>query len=108
MLNISSAINGNQMVIELEGRIDVTSAKQLEQECLAWIDAGNSQLVFDLSKVEYMSSAGLRIFLLIAKRLKPIDGTIRLCAMNAILRDVFEISGFSKLFSILPTVAEAL
>lgn len=108
MLSISSTPQGEGLIIGLIGRIDVTSAKELEKQCLAWIDGGQRQLIFDFAKVDYISSAGLRVFLLIAKRLGPVQGTLRLCAMSATLRDVFEISGFSKLFTILPTVAEAL
>ncbi|MGZ8218500.1 STAS domain-containing protein [Methylomagnum sp.] len=108
MLSISSTPQGEGLIIGLIGRIDVTSAKDLERHCLAWIDQGQRQLIFDFTKVDYISSAGLRVFLLIAKRLGAAQGAMRLCAMNATLRDVFEISGFSKLFTILPTVAEAL
>jgi anti-anti-sigma factor len=108
MLAISSASQGTVLVIRLDGRIDASSAKELEQHCLAWIDGGERQLVFDFSLVNYISSAGLRVFLLVAKRLGAVQGALRLCAMNATLRDVFEISGFSKLFTIVPTVQEAL
>lgn len=108
MLAISSTHQGPALVVALDGRIDASSAKELERQCLAWIDEGQRQLVFDFASVGYISSAGLRVFLLIAKRLGAAQGTLRLCAMNPTLRDVFEISGFSKLFTILPTVAEAL
>lgn len=108
MLAIAAAKQGEILVITLEGRIDATSAKQLEQHCLGLIEGGDRQLVFDFTKVDYISSAGLRVFLLIAKRLGTVQGSLRLCALNTTLRDVFEISGFSKLFTILPTVHEAL
>jgi anti-anti-sigma factor len=108
MLAISSANQGTVLVIRLDGRIDASSAKELEQHCLGWIDSGERRLVFDFSLVNYISSAGLRVFLLVAKRLNAVQGSLRLCAMNATLRDVFEISGFSKLFTIVPTVEEAL
>ena len=66
------------------------------------------QHVLDFSGVNFISSAGLRAILLIAKRLEPIGGKVKLCGLNATLMDVFEISGFSKLFVIVPTVAEAI
>jgi anti-anti-sigma factor len=108
MLTISSSKSGESLVVALEGRIDAASAKSLEERCLAWIDGGESRLVFDFSSVNYISSAGLRVFLLVAKQLEPVRGSVKLCALNATLRDVFEISGFSKLFAILPTLSEAL
>lgn len=108
MLTISSAHQGGALVIALTGRIDASSAKDLEQQCLQWISNGEKQLVFDFTAVSYISSAALRVFLLVAKRLDTAKGSVRLCALNSTLRDVFDISGFSKLFAITATVAEAL
>lgn len=108
MLNISAAKQGEAWVVTLEGRIDAASAKSLEEQCLQWIDNGERRLVFDFSAVNYVSSAGLRVFLVAAKRLDTVQGSICLCALNSTLRDVFEISGFSRLFPIVPTLQEAL
>ncbi|BBL75535.1 STAS domain-containing protein [Methylomagnum ishizawai] len=107
MLNIATSQTGETLVIALEGRIDAASAKHLEQQCLDLIEGGASRLVFDLGQVVYISSAGLRVFLVAAKRLPP-EGSLKLCALNSTLRDVFEISGFSTLFQILPAVGDAL
>ncbi|MDO9105887.1 MAG: STAS domain-containing protein [Methylovulum sp.] len=108
MLTITSTHQGDALVIGLTGRIDASSAKDLEQQCLQWIANGEKQLVFDFSAVSYISSAALRVFLLVAKRLDIVKGSVRLCALNNTLRDVFDISGFSKLFAITATVEEAL
>jgi len=108
MLTISSARQGDSLVIALTGRIDASSAKDLEKQCLEWISSGETRLVFDFSAVNYISSAALRVFLVVAKRLDGVKGSVRLCALNATLRDVFDISGFSKLFTITATVQEAL
>ena len=108
MLTISSARQGECLVIALTGRIDAASAKQLEQYCLDKIEGGDSKLVFDFTNVNYISSAALRVFLLVAKRLETRKGSVKLAALNATLRDVFDISGFSKLFIITVTVQDAL
>lgn len=108
MLAISSTKNQDSLVVTLDGRIDANSAKELEQQCLAWIDGGEKKLILDFSAVNFISSAGLRVILLIAKKLEPVQGKVKLCGLNVTLKDVFEISGFSKLFEIVPTVAEAL
>lgn len=108
MLTTTTNKQGVALVITLTGRIDATSAKQLEEQCLQWIDGGEHQVVFDFSGVNYISSAGLRVFLLVAKRLGTVQGTVRLCALNETLREVFDISGFSRLFDIVATVQEAL
>lgn len=108
MLTISSARRGGCLIIVLAGRIDAASAKQLEQYCLEQIGNGEIRLVFDFAAVNYISSAALRVFLLVAKRLDTLKGSVKLSALNATLRDVFDISGFSKLFAITTTVEEAL
>lgn len=108
MLSISSAKMQDSLVVTLDGRIDANSAKELEQQCLSWIDGGEKQLVLDFAAVHFISSAGLRVILLIAKKLEPLQGRVKLCGLNATLKDVFEISGFSKLFVIVPSVADSL
>lgn len=96
------------LVVTLTGRIDASNAKELEQHCIDWINKGAVRLVFDFAGVSYISSAALRVFLVVAKRLDAVNGSVRLCALNSTLRDVFDISGFSKLFKITATVQEAL
>ena len=108
MLSISSAKMQDSLVVTLDGRIDANSAKELEQQCLGWIDGGEHKMVMDFTQVNFISSAGLRVILLVAKKLEQVKGKVKLCGLNATLKDVFEISGFSKLFEIVPSVSEAL
>jgi anti-anti-sigma factor len=108
MLSISSSQNQNALIVTLDGRIDANSAKELEQHCLAWIEEGHHKMVLDLTAVNFISSAGLRAILLIAKKLEQTKGEVMLCGLNNTLKEVFDISGFSKLFVIVPTAAEAL
>lgn len=108
MLSISSSQNQKSLIVTLDGRIDANSAKELEQQCLSWIEEGHHRMVLDLTAVNFISSAGLRAILLIAKKLEQAKGEVKLCGLNNTLKDVFDISGFSKLFVIVPTAAEAL
>jgi anti-anti-sigma factor len=108
MLSISSEKKADTLVITLDGRIDANCAKDLENQCLEWIEKGEKQMVMDFTQVNFISSAGLRVILLVAKRLEPLGGRVKLAGLNTTLKDVFEISGFSKLFVIVPTVQDAL
>ena len=108
MLTISSTRQGNFIVIALVGRVDASNSKDLEQQCLEMISNGETQMIFDLTAVNYVSSAALLVFLLAAKRISAVKGSVRLCGLSTTLRDVFDISGFSKLFVITTTVQEAL
>ena len=108
MLTITTENKNSHLIIILAGRVDASNAKTLEEETFSLINAGNTQLIIDLQDVNYVSSAALRVFLLIAKELTKVSGTIKLCGLSTTLRDVFDSSGFSKLFEITATVEEAL
>jgi anti-anti-sigma factor len=108
MLTISPARQGEFMVMSLVGRIDASNSKDLEEQCLELISSGETKMVFDLTEVNYVSSAALRVFLLAAKRISAAKGSVRLCGLSTTLQDVFDISGFSKLFVITVTLQEAL
>jgi len=95
-------------VLDVTGRIDSGTAKSLEDKVVGVLDGGAKALVIDLSKVEFVSSAGLRVFLLAAKRLKAAGGKYGLAGLQPPVREVFEVSGFSKIFSLFTDRAEAL
>jgi anti-anti-sigma factor len=99
---------GGVTVVTLPARVDTTSASMVEAKITHLLDEGIRSLVVDFSANEYVSSAGLRVFLSVLKFLERNDGRIVLCAMPAFVADVFEISGFSGLFTITPTREEAL
>jgi anti-anti-sigma factor len=108
MLTINSETQGNYLVIALTGRVDASNAKTLEEQAIGLIKDSNVNLILNLTDVNYISSAALRVFLLIAKELSKVNGTIKLCGLSSTLQDVFDISGFSKLFVITATLEEAL
>lgn len=89
--------------VGLKGRLDVKTSKSLEDQLLQLVGDGSRRLVMDLSELAYISSAGLRVFILVAKRLKQVDGRVVVCALPRPIQDIFEVAGFSTLFSIYPT-----
>ena len=108
MLEIASEPRGQTLVVSLTGRIDASSSSILQEQVTEWIDSGLTHLVFNLNSMTYVSSAGLRVILLIAKKIKEVDGSIKLCALTPAVKEVFDICGFSGLFTVLPSVDEAL
>ncbi len=96
------------LVLGLEGRLDATNAKVLEDKVLAVIDGGESRFVIDLSQLNYVSSAGLRVFLLASKRLNPSGGKVALCSLQEPVKQVFDIVGFYSILSISDSKDEAL
>ena len=96
------------LVLGLEGRLDAVSSKMFEEKVLALVDGGETRIVIDLSRLDYVSSAGLRVFLVASKRLTPVGGKVVLCSLQEPVKQVFDIVGFYSIFSILNSKDEAL
>jgi len=98
MLNIQKNKNGTDFAIALEGRLDTTTAPQLEKELKAEI-ADVAELTFDFEKLEYISSAGLRV-LLSAQKIMNKQGHMAICNVNDDIMEIFEVTGFSDILDI--------
>lgn len=99
-MNIAKNMNGSVLEIAVEGRLDTATAPQLDNEIKASIDNADS-LVLDFSNLDYISSAGLRVLLsanktMVGKGKEPITVT----NSNEIVREVFEVTGFSDILNI--------
>lgn len=103
---VESSENG-RIVLELQGRLDSNTSKAVEDRLAVMMDGGVNALLLDFTQLEYISSAGLRVLLVVAKRMKVAGGRLAICALRPEVREVFEISGFSKIFSIRPNRTEA-
>ena len=90
-------------VLAPAGRIDTTTVDALEARLNPLLAAAVPRIVVDFSGVEYISSAGLRVLLVAAKRVKSAAGGLALCAMGDSVRQVFQLAGFIPLFTIRDT-----
>ena len=97
-MTIGKHLNGAQLAIALEGRLDTTTAPELEAELKASLDSIES-LIFDLEKLEYISSAGLRV-LLSAQKIMSRKGGMKIFHVNEIVQEVFKVTGFSAILDI--------
>jgi anti-sigma B factor antagonist len=107
-MDISENKVDGQVVVALGGRIDSTAAVEFEEKLIKTIDAGARTMIVDFQKVQFISSAGLRVLLLAAKKVKPYGGKIILSGMSKDVREVFDISGFSSIFEIHDDTAAAV
>lgn len=110
-MEIGTATFGDVLVLSPQGRVDHTNCDRfLEaiQPHLERCTAGGARLVFDLSQLEYVSSAGLRCFLIAAKQIKPLGGTVVIAAMRPVVKEIFEISRFNLVFPTFDTVRAAV
>ena len=89
--------DGN-LVAVLEGRLDTAAAAVTEKELQPLYDCEGKNIVFDCSKLEFISSSGLRLFLGVLKAAKPKGSKVCITGMSNELKDVFTITGFTSLF----------
>jgi anti-sigma B factor antagonist len=102
---------GNTLVIGLSGRIDNSSNDGLKSgldEHIASCRSGGDRLILDFAKVEYISSVGLRVLMLAAKRIREQGGMIVVAALQPVVREIFEISRFNLVFQCFGSVRDAL
>mgnify|MGYP002528505892 FL=1 len=97
-MTIEKTLNGNELTVNLTGRLDTTTAPQLEAELKQNI-SGVERLVFDFAALEYLSSAGLRV-LLAAQKVMNKQGTMVIRNVNETIADIFEVTGFSEILTI--------
>jgi stage II sporulation protein AA (anti-sigma F factor antagonist) len=99
---------GEIRIAAIEGRINGSNAGELEETLLTLVNKGTQKLVLDFGGVDYISSAGLRVVLLIAKQMAAVAGALVLCGMQAEVFEVFEMCGFVDILTIVDTRAAAL
>ena len=97
-MKINKEQTGNVMTLALEGRLDTTTAPELEKELKESLD-GVTDLTFDLEKLEYISSAGLRVLLSAQKQMSK-QGTMIIVHVNDTIMEIFEVTGFIDILTI--------
>ncbi len=104
-MEIREERTGDIVIVAPLGRIDSTTSAALEQHLAGLTGAGARRIVVDFAGVDYISSAGLRVLLALAKRMRDVHGQLALCAMSDSVKQVFALAGFVPLFAIEPTRA---
>ena len=97
-MNILKNQNGTSLTIALEGRLDTSTSPQLEYELRPGLD-GITELLFDLDKLDYISSAGLRV-LLSAQKIMKKQGEMEICNVKPEIMEIFEVTGFVDILTI--------
>ena len=107
-MQISSETIDDVTVVRLEGNLDTNTSSEAHDYLNKAIDDGAEKVVVSLDKVDFVSSAGLRILLATGKRLSGTGGSLRVCGLNETVNEVFEISGFSTILNVFPAETDAL
>jgi anti-anti-sigma factor len=110
-MNVSSRRFANAVVLAVSGRLDQDTCETFRLDLSRHVEdsaRGGGAIVLDLSGLEYVSSAGLRCFMLASRQAKAQSGRIFVAALQPMVREIFEISHFNLVFQVFPTVREAL
>lgn len=97
-MNIKETKNGTALTLEIEGRLETTTAPELDSVVKTKLD-GVTSLTFDFSRLDYISSAGLRV-LLTAQKIMNRQGEMKVIGANEIVLEIFEITGFSDILTL--------
>lgn len=106
-MEISTRTSNDTHIVAIAGNLDSATSPEA-QKALDAVLVSARKVALDFSELEYISSAGLRVLLGAAKRLRASGGTLRVFGLNQSVREVFEISGFSTILPVYPSEAEAI
>jgi anti-anti-sigma factor len=95
-------------VVTLAGSLDSGTADELTRELAPTLDAGPKKLLFDLTSVNYITSAGLGVILAAYRKVQAVGGKMRICGVTPLVKQVFDISGLSARFDLDPNRADSL
>jgi anti-anti-sigma factor len=95
-------------ILQPEERLDTTTSPEFEKRVVGLLSAGEQFFVIDLRNVAYMSSAGLRVLLMFLKKLSASGGKLVLCNLSPEIRQIFDIAGFTRMFTIASGREDAL
>jgi anti-anti-sigma factor len=98
----------NHVVVAIEGRLDTTQSDAFEKKMLEILQSGADKIILDCERLEYISSSGLRVFLIMQKKMNVSGGQMKICNLQPIIKEIFEVSGFMMIFSVYPDVDASL
>ncbi|MCB1107006.1 MAG: STAS domain-containing protein [Chlamydiia bacterium] len=95
-------------IFRIDGRLDAASAPLLEKKLIEQIEGGKTKILLDFAKVNYLSSAGMRLLLSTTKKLKGDGKGFHLCSVSEEVMGIIKMAGFERIIQIFPTEQEAL
>lgn len=95
-------------ILAVDGSLDAEETQILEARVLALLEAGETSLLFDFSGLDYINSSGLRVLVLAYQRLKKAAGKVAICGIKDYIQEVFEVSGYDRIFPLFPDRGQAL
>jgi anti-sigma B factor antagonist len=107
-MNIEPLQLEKAVLLKVTGRMDAENAHEFEEACDRWITDGAKHLIADLDGLQYVSSMGLRCFLSVAQKLQSTSGSLILCGLHGLPRQVFEMTRLIGVFPVFETSQQAM
>lgn len=107
-MGLNETKDNGVIVLAVDGNLDGEGTQDLEEKVVALLENGTDKLLFDFSDLDYINSSGLRVLVLAYQRLKKSSGTVAICGIKDYIQEVFEVSGYDKIFPLYPDKTAAL
>lgn len=107
-MNIQEEKQGEILVVTISEHLDTSTSALFETRLLGSIERGERRILVDCEPLEYVNSAGLKVFLLAAKKLETVGGKLVLCALAPAVLMIFEMIGFTRIMKIVATREDGL
>ena len=107
-MNMSESKQGNITILQPQGKLNAITSPEMDTHLAGLIEGGTRQIVIDLAGLDYVSSAGLRVFLSVAKSLQHVAGKLTLASPSPQVQQMLDIAGFGNVLSIYKTLNEAI
>ena len=107
-IEVSFSRRAGVLIASPAGRVDSANSLEFREALEAGIPPGERALLLDLGQLTYMSSAGLRVLLMVARKFQGPDNAIGVCSLSAMLGSVMSLSGFDKIMPVYETIADGL
>ena len=107
-MNVHISTLSDYKILSIEGRLDAITSAEFEIKLMETIENGSIKVIIDCNDLTYISSSGLRVFLLGQKKILSKNGELKICNLQALIKEIFDISGFSTIFSIHPDLEKAI
>lgn len=107
-MDVNISEKQDAFIVSVRGRMDAVTAPELEKTIYKYADSDKGKIILDFNELEYISSAGLRVVLVTAKKMKAKQGELLVSGLKDTVKDVFELSGFYSIIKIFDTVEAAL
>ena len=107
-MSLATRKEGGLTIVSISGRMDAVTTGEIEHDLAEVVESGEKRLLLDLGALEYVSSAGLRTFLVTAKRLKARAGEMVFANLAGHVQEVFDMSGFCSMFKVFDSTEAAV